>query len=349
VQLLAASSSVEVKRFADFSCAGATVRQGLLGPQEPVHGGGLSEVPAQLEQLQALLDRDASFAPYVLLLSVGGNDVGFGNLLLLCVAPDELFPSGGCSEDPHLVDLVRSGAYSPVSVDLDPCAAVAELLRSQEGASVSQLAAELDISDQALRQWLFDVRPNAAACPRELDLLYFPELVKDDDGVIGFASLSSAFDRLAAAIDALQPPPEHVIITAYPDPTRNEQGAFCDAYDDDLVIGLDGKQPSVLGIGASLENLSAADNAWLYHEVLAPLNEEVRAAARRHGWILADGVVEPSSKHGYCASTPWFNNAKTSWQRQGDFGGLLHPNEEGQRVTGSVLLSSLLAALGMQP
>jgi hypothetical protein len=95
--------------------------------------------------------------------------------------------------------------------------------------------------------------------------------------------------------------------------------------------------------------MSAADNAWLYHEVLVPLNEEVRAAAHRHGWILADGLVEPSSKHGYCASAPWFNDAQASWQRQGDFGGLLHPNEEAQRVTGSALLSSLLAALSVQP
>jgi hypothetical protein len=346
---LAASSSVEVNFFADFSCAGASVRHGLLGSQEPVHGRGLSEVPSQLEQLQAFLDQDAGFAPYVLLVSAGANDVGFGNLLMLCVAPDTLFPSGACSADRHLANLVRSGTYGPVSVDLDPCAAISDLLGPQEEAVASQLAAELGISDEALRQWLFDVRPGVGTCPREMDLLYYPDLVKDDDGVIGLANLSSAYDRLATAIEALQPAPEHVIITAYPDPTRNERGTFCDAYDADLVIALNGQQPSMLGLGASLKNMSAADNAWLYQGVLVPLNEEVRAAASRHGWILADGLVELSRGHGYCASVPWFNDAEASWQRQGDFGGLLHPNEEAQRVTGSVLLSAMLQALGIAP
>ena len=63
------------------------------------------------------------------------------------------------------------------------------------------------------------------------------------------------------------------------------------------------------------------------------LNGEVRLAAEAHGWKLVDGIVEGFSGHGYCVTgQSFFRSAEDSCDMQGDFDGILHPNENGQAV-----------------
>jgi len=60
----------------DVACSGATVEQGVLGAQP-----GAGQVSSQIEQATAIL---GGHQPDLVLLSIGGNDVGFTSILQTC-------------------------------------------------------------------------------------------------------------------------------------------------------------------------------------------------------------------------------------------------------------------------
>ena len=59
------------------------------------------------------------------------------------------------------------------------------------------------------------------------------------------------------------------------------------------------------------------------------LNEEVEAAAERLGWRYVDGIDENFVGHGYCSGQSRFVFAEDSCEDQGNFKGLIHPNQNG--------------------
>ena len=70
------SSSKSSVTLFDVSCSGATVNAGILGPQQIA-----GQTESQIEQAKSLIgDRDID----VLVLSVGGNDIGFTSLIGAC-------------------------------------------------------------------------------------------------------------------------------------------------------------------------------------------------------------------------------------------------------------------------
>lgn len=75
--------------FKDVACSGATINTGLLGPYAGVpHGGRIHPaVPAQLDQVEAWLAENDIEQLDVLLIGIGGNDVGFSFLISRCVSP----------------------------------------------------------------------------------------------------------------------------------------------------------------------------------------------------------------------------------------------------------------------
>jgi len=66
--------------FVSYACSGATVDEGLLGPQRPRRFQ--PTVPPQLDRLDDLIPRTTVEA---LMISVGANDVGFSNIVTFCV------------------------------------------------------------------------------------------------------------------------------------------------------------------------------------------------------------------------------------------------------------------------
>lgn len=62
------------------------------------------------------------------------------------------------------------------------------------------------------------------------------------------------------------------------------------------------------------------------------LNDTIAAAAKEHGWQLITGIAEGFRRHGYCTNDSYFRGAEESCDRQGDFDGMMHPNEKGTAV-----------------
>lgn len=59
------------------------------------------------------------------------------------------------------------------------------------------------------------------------------------------------------------------------------------------------------------------------------LNDALRRAAHKHGWIFVDGIADAFAGHGLCSQEPYFVGAEESCKVQGDFQGTMHPNADG--------------------
>ncbi|HST42031.1 MAG TPA: GDSL-type esterase/lipase family protein, partial [Conexibacter sp.] len=81
------------------------------------------------------------------------------------------------------------------------------------------------------------------------------------------ADLSGNYDELAKRLHRVVAA-DDVVIVEYFDPLRDQDGELC---------------------RAALPGVSRDEAAWAERAVLQPLNEQVRAAASRHGWRLVSG------------------------------------------------------------
>ncbi|WNZ25195.1 hypothetical protein HJG54_21630 [Leptolyngbya sp. NK1-12] len=107
--LLSRSGSKIQIEFGDFSCSGATINVGLLGPYGGVpHGYEVRPaLPPQIDQLRDWLIEKQAPRLDILIVGVGGNDVGFGAAIESCLGP--LTPLG-CDNDKRLLEWVTRGA-----------------------------------------------------------------------------------------------------------------------------------------------------------------------------------------------------------------------------------------------
>ncbi len=168
------------------------------------------------------------------------------------------------------------------------------------------------------------VRP---ACPQRH---YDPDHL--GPGTTADVAVGAAIARLGGQYDALASRlgrvvrPDRVFVTEYFDPTRGRSGATCHA----LVNGA----------------VSRAELEWAESSVLAPLNDEVAAAAHRNGWEEVGGIAAAFSTHGYCTplAQRWVRRVEESLA---NLDGPLHPNALGQRAIADAIVPPLGGALGL--
>jgi GDSL-like Lipase/Acylhydrolase family len=140
--------------------------------------------------------------------------------------------------------------------------------------------------------------------------------------------LPSSFNDLANALEPIVPA-ERVIIVDYFDPTTGAGGAYCT-----MLFG----------------GVTPDESRWAQEHVLRPLNAQIDAAAKEHGWSAVTGVAERFRGHGLCApgAKRWVQTLGEGLTGHalplgGGAGflairdviesttGTLHPNAEGQR------------------
>jgi lysophospholipase L1-like esterase len=129
--------------------------------------------------------------------------------------------------------------------------------------------------------------------------------------------LPQKYARLAEQIeDRLQP--RKVFITEYPtamfDRSDGTPGGGCGIFDSSIEL-----------------DISAEDGRRI-RDAGRRLNEAVRMAADRHGWVFVDGIEAGFAGHGYCSDDSFFVFAEDSCRQQGDFEGTMHPTADGHAV-----------------
>ncbi len=254
--------------FLDYSCSGAGVEAGILGPQQYVERESMTEVSSQPaaiplaggskdSQIYRLLREfclekpketdglwicpDGRFRRNIdfVFLSVGGNDIGFANVVAWAT--------------------LRDGASATIAKFF--------------GATVSA---------KQFGENIRDVLPSAYARLAKALEVALPVYSADE----------KVFDAA------------RVVLTAYPDPVTDETGSICKAGGDEEDLfpvnqSLDGFSSWLV---ASNKRLSAV------HEKLATLHDTMRALAGDHGWSFAGRAFGERlfEGHGFCARNPEF-------------------------------------------
>jgi lysophospholipase L1-like esterase len=255
--------------FLDYSCSGAGVEEGILGPQQYVERQsmtGMTSQPAAIplsggnkdSQIYRLLRDvclekpkekkglwtcpDDSYRRNIdfVFLSVGGNDIGFANVVAWAT--------------------LREGASATIAKFF--------------GATVSA---------KQFAENMREVLPGAYA-----------RLAKAFETAL---PVYSAGDKVFDA--------SRVVLTAYPDPVTDETGNICKAGGDDeedlypVNQALDGFSSWLV---ASNSRLSAV------HESLGTLHKTMRDLAGDHGWSFAGRIYGERmfEGHGFCARNPKF-------------------------------------------
>lgn len=280
--------------FVHLACSGAKTK------------GGLASVDAQIRWANRLIgEREVD----AVLLSVGGNDVGFSGLATACGVQEPCF-----ADDP--------------AIDLgDVVAACAPLSFLTAGEACLDFFTE-NVPDESGKQMLADglaALPGAYALIADESLPRLRGLLEPRSGghpVRGNRRPLPEDDRLRT---------ERVYLVEYSDMTKDDSGAYCGGVAGDPF--------------ASMPGLSVAEMKWLDENALVRINEAGVAAAVEHGWSYVTGVAAGFANRGYCARSHWMVRLPESLLSQGDYLGTGHPNRRGNAFTGTVIHEALMGDL----
>ncbi len=134
-------------------------------------------------------------------------------------------------------------------------------------------------------------------------------------------------DQLRAEVDAMLQP-RRVLVTSYPVNVFQE---LADGKEPCEVLGSKYLVAPATLTGLDLDRSDAFDLTAAGLE----LSTMLRQKAERFGWLFVDGIRQRFEGHEHCP-TPgrrYFVRAEESCLNQGDFEGMLHPNQAGQNVT----------------
>lgn len=140
------------------------------------------------------------------------------------------------------------------------------------------------------------------------------------------AALPAKYAALDQAIDELDP--GHVLITQYPDMTRNQKGEYA---------------PIKL---AGLSAISKSNVEFADQKILVPLNQAISTAAATHGWTTVGNLAEPFRTHGYSSTDSWFVDVGESLKNESSLVGAFHPNLKGQRAVADAILATYQQTVG---
>ena len=133
------------------------------------------------------------------------------------------------------------------------------------------------------------------------------------------ASLPQKYASLDQALQELNP--GKVLITEYPDLTRNQQGQYAPIK----IAGLD---------AISKANVQFADQT-----ILMPLNQAIDTAAAANGWTVVGNLAAPFRTHGYSSTSSWFQDVGGSLKVESSTIGAFHPNLKGQQAIAKQILA----------
>lgn len=262
--------------FRSFACSGATIPAGLIGPYagaDAVLNTSRPDQAAQIQQVDTFIAGRANRRLDALVVGIGGNDFAFAGIVALCLVPNERVAVAGAGVGTAM-SFVLGGPILGYSF-----APTAALIGGITGNALA-----------GCQGWGLE--------PALLDVLApsVREAYADLDQAIGGTGAGPSNARLRVT-------PGRVYITEYPDPTHDENGAFCDG--------------TGFPDGEVYANITGDESRWVSDRALSRINQTVRDAATEHGWTYVGGIREAFRRHGVCSSSSWFNQNNASLRRQG--------------------------------
>ena len=287
-------------------CSGAEAREGIYGAQRDLPGDGRNESQTQLQQLTALLGSgDQRVAVNALLLSLGGNDVGFADVVATLATP----PNGYRLPFGAWIVGQFGDSVCPYRVEAPPlsnlCGRRASAQERIDGYSgYDSLRTEYSNAQDAITKAIG--APELVVQPKYPDILSY----RDDTGTLqfcrtaltplDFAGLTGA--RLESEQAYSRRYPERVragfetLFAVVPAPARwgrpyNFQ--FHWMPEKEVTAGPGARS------GCDMEAESNDPEVCQAYWVWSRLNQEVGENAR-FGWKIVDAHVAETAEHGWC-------------------------------------------------
>jgi hypothetical protein len=309
--------------FIHLACSGALINSGLLLEHE---GQEPASPPrrAQIEEAAALSEGREVDA---MVVSIGGNDVRFSEVITACVLQTK------CFETPPTSDPAAAGYISEMCAPLGPLAFICE-----------QYLADVEAPAESAESLFLGGGTDCGSRPG------------DDPDAKGLDDLPCSYDALDAKLEertaasALHGIFEddgsaRFYLTAYPSITRREPPAPGEPTE---LCGFDPNDP-LAGRARNLPGVSQPEMLWAEQFAAAMLSDAMRDSATTHGWRFVDGHVASFDGHGYCADDNWIVRVQQSVEAQArinpvesSFAGAVHPNLAGHEEYGRVIADALL-------
>ena len=290
--------------FIHLACTGSTVFAGLFespGAVDPTPDG-FKGIKPQLEAAKELSEGREIDA---FVTSIGGNDIGFADIITQCAQTEPCFASVTVQPvpDEQIASMCDpAGLRSLIPFGVSPFAACETWMREK-------LTREVGSTDAAE--------------------LFAKGLHGDPAGATDAEkwSLSRKYAELDLRLRAewADYTPDRMFITPYPNVTRDQNGNTCGASLD---------APTIPGI-------SPAEYLWAEQVVLRQLNDTVEQQAATLGWSVVQGIEESFRLHGYCSSSSWMVRIGESFLRQMDHMGTAHPNVKGHEAYRDKIFAAL--------
>ena len=188
------------------------------------------------------------------------------------------------------------------------------------------------------------------------------KMVRDRVNLFIDTQLATQFIFLNDSLSKMPKPPRNVLLTLYPKgffgagtpdhPSTNRNCGIFDASFDlpttgDLLFGSD----SAFGIDNEeadiIKQLAINLNNKL-RECVGQLNQLNRIPKPDMVWHIIDEIDNDFEVSGYCAVSTKFISAETSFLTQGDWGGIMHPNQQGQYAYGFRIADKVRSILNNQ-
>lgn len=285
------------------ACSGAEIHTGLLWPYAGVEPPpGASALHPQVDRARWLIGHREVDA---VLISIGGNDVGFGDIAMKCIGLEP------CHQSTQIVDLASYGV-------------IQALCQSLWGPpNVPGLSGLPGLQTDCLNHYstvFSDIENQESASE------VFDRGIRDLPGSYGELALALNVRFRAVAAD-----PARVFITEYPNSLQNEDEDLCLSENYDLLTMLPG--------------ITGGEAVWLRDTVTTNLNAAVAATHVGHGWTVVGGIYDATTRHGYCALDGWSRRIQDSFLMQGRWEGVAHPTAEAHAIYAEQIFAALCSKL----
>jgi hypothetical protein len=307
--------------FVSVAQSGANIINLTDEPQNPGYMPGVLSSP-QIQDLKTLLCgsspcEEKRKIDYIL-LSAGGNDAGFGPIIVECGLPFSI-PGAGIHEN---------------------CA-----------------RGEADINDPyqgpsgIITYWdEFSGVPGGQPNPHWHGNQFTKGWEKAIENLSGSSDLPGSYARLNEKIRHELPvgPGTKVLIAEYPNPlVRDGNAPGHDGLCSELVLLNAGCGDARMAADCINGNVDHDEVGWVNDRIVIPLNSAIRETKRFKynedsvDWVPVVGMSEEFVGHAYCQATNFTENYWQSWSTEESLFGTMHPNEGGQEVIARYLADAM--------
>ena len=340
--------------FTNVACAGATINAGLLASYEGVVPNG-NLIESQIDQAKDFLDETLTNSGLnnadIVLVTIGGNDVGFGAVVGACA----LYKMSDFNPAQHFLNLPSEFSPQECNNNLK----LQELLdngkeRSTRIIGFSKFNAEFDRLKDRLDEVLHPNKVIITGYPdaltyRDVDAISVSVAEMRNDGTLKKTREDISYvNKICYEVndDHVLPIDAGILLSTF-----SIEKALLRVEEDKKFLGFRTQ------FGLRMRHVNREEYRWVKTNLMDKLNNKLKEMSDDNNWIFLDKLNESTSGHGLCAgfgqnrlnrvqTTRWFNTFKDSSEDQlGNISGAVHPNRTGYEAIADVIKDKLLEEL----